>query len=160
MKNLNQIMSKKLKTIKETEPLRFALGMMREFNIRHLPVVDDQNKLVGIISDRDIQRAMTPVPSPLSEIEIDFEFDERFKIRDFMSWPVRKIHEESSLKDVVELMISQKISAYVVVGTEDQLKGIITTDDLMKLLLSFLEKDPRKMILEVRNLFEEAPLLL
>jgi CBS-domain-containing membrane protein len=51
-------MTASLITIKEDSPVTGALALMRQFNIRHLPVVNDKGELTGIISIRDIARAV------------------------------------------------------------------------------------------------------
>ena len=53
-----EIMTASLITIKEDSPITGALALMRQFNIRHLPVVNDKGELTGIISIRDIARAV------------------------------------------------------------------------------------------------------
>lgn len=52
------IMTKSLITIREDSPITGALALMRQFNIRHLPVIDDKGNLKGILSIRDIARAV------------------------------------------------------------------------------------------------------
>ncbi|MDT7872994.1 MAG: CBS domain-containing protein [Sulfolobaceae archaeon] len=53
-----EFMTASLITIKEDSPVTGALALMRQFNIRHLPVVNDKGELTGIISIRDIARAV------------------------------------------------------------------------------------------------------
>lgn len=53
-----EIMTASLITIKEDSPVTGALALMRQFNIRHLPVVNDKGELTGVISIRDIARAV------------------------------------------------------------------------------------------------------
>jgi CBS domain-containing protein len=54
----DKIMTASLITIREDSPITGALSLMRSYNIRHLPVVDGEGKLVGIVSIRDIARAL------------------------------------------------------------------------------------------------------
>lgn len=53
-----EFMTASLITIKEDSPVTGALALMRQFNIRHLPVVNEKGELTGIISIRDIARAV------------------------------------------------------------------------------------------------------
>jgi len=53
-----EIMTSSLITIREDSPITGALALMRQFNIRHLPVVNDKGELTGIISIRDIAKAI------------------------------------------------------------------------------------------------------
>ncbi|MDT7875331.1 MAG: CBS domain-containing protein [Sulfolobus sp.] len=53
-----EIMTSSLITIREDSPITGALALMRQFNIRHLPVVNDKGELTGIISIRDVAKAI------------------------------------------------------------------------------------------------------
>ncbi|EZQ10860.1 MULTISPECIES: CBS domain-containing protein [Acidianus] len=55
---VDDIMTVSLITVREDSPVTAALSLMRNYNIRHLPVVDDQGKLKGIISIRDVAKAL------------------------------------------------------------------------------------------------------
>ncbi|BDC00148.1 MAG: CBS domain-containing protein [Saccharolobus sp.] len=55
------IMTASLITIKEDAPITGALSLMRTYNIRHLPVIDNNGNLKGIISIRDIARAIDDI---------------------------------------------------------------------------------------------------
>ncbi len=56
-----EIMTASLITIKEDSPITGALSLMRTYNIRHLPVIDYDGNLRGIISIRDIARAIDDI---------------------------------------------------------------------------------------------------
>ncbi|MEB3806532.1 MAG: CBS domain-containing protein [Desulfurococcales archaeon] len=53
---LGDVMTRRLVTIKESEPARRALETMLHFGFRHLPVVDSSGRLVGVISIKDVSR--------------------------------------------------------------------------------------------------------
>ncbi|MFP3260072.1 MAG: CBS domain-containing protein [Sulfolobus sp.] len=53
-----EIMTSSLITVREDSPVTGALALMRQFNIRHLPVVNDKGELTGIISIRDVAKAI------------------------------------------------------------------------------------------------------
>jgi acetoin utilization protein AcuB len=140
-KSTGQIMTKKLITVNETDTLLTAYECMQEKKIRHLPVTNSNGKIVGILSDRDIQRAMTPFLDPSSSTDsISFELDPAFKVKDFMSWPIRTIEQHRPVIEVARELMQNKVSALLIVGHDAHPKGIITTDDLIKLLITILEK--------------------
>lgn len=62
-----EIMTASLITIREDSPITGALALMRQFNIRHLPVIDDKGNLKGIISIRDITRAVDDMFETMGE---------------------------------------------------------------------------------------------
>ncbi|BCS92242.1 hypothetical protein L3N51_01724 [Metallosphaera sp. J1] len=55
---VDDIMTASLITVREDSPITGALSLMRTYNIRHLPVVNQDGKLTGIISIRDVARAL------------------------------------------------------------------------------------------------------
>lgn len=58
-----EVMPSKLYTVREDTPISGALSVMRTFNIRHLPVVDEKGNLKGIISIRDLAKALDDILS-------------------------------------------------------------------------------------------------
>jgi acetoin utilization protein AcuB len=133
-KTASQIMSKKLITVRYDDSVRKAYQLMQDKKIRHLPVSDERGAVIGILSDRDLQKAMRP--------QQDVEFDDALLVKDFMSWPVRTIAKSVSVEHVTTRMLNEKVSALLVVDHAHGAAGIITTDDLLKLLLTLLQKEP------------------
>ena len=136
--NVQQAMSKHPLTVRHKDDLQAAYIRMKRENFRHLPVIDDDGKLVGIISDRDFQRAMWPteklVPSMTKE---DPSFRKDAKVADYMSWPAITLAESTDLATAVNTMLKSKISA-IVVTREESMVGIITNEDLLKVLAALL----------------------
>lgn len=136
MTEVRSLMTKKIITVKVNTPIQAAYEDMKEHGIRHLPVVDVSGKLVGIISDRDMLRAANI--RMINEIEQEMTFNPHHTVEDFMSWPVQTVSEKTSVEDLAKMMIDQKVSAYVVSGPNQYIKGIITTDDLLQYLIEML----------------------
>ena len=63
----DEIMTKSLITIRENSPITGALALMRKFNIRHLPVIDEKGDLKGILSIRDVARALDDIFETMDE---------------------------------------------------------------------------------------------
>ena len=124
--------SKNLSVINWKDPIGLGYDIMSANSTRHLPVVDDNGSIVGMISDRDAKKAMifdqadwvsAKTPQP--------EFDPNVLARDYMSWPVVTIDENSSIREAASSMLKNKISALLVLRAGLAV-GIITTDDLLK----------------------------
>jgi len=156
MNNSKDAITSKLITIMANETLVIAYKLMKSKNIRHLPVTDERNKIVGILSDRDIQRGMqvTKVNTFQQEISLNGEL----KVEDFMSWPVYTVSEETPIKKVVSEMLSQKVSAFLVQDNFEQIKGIITTDDILKLFLTEMDKEQSKSFNKLSFYFNQNEL--
>ena len=123
-------MTKALVTVSWSDAMTKAHKIMEERRIRHLPVIDREGFVVGILSDRDVFRAMSPGrPGFASDIVVG----------DYMSWPAITVDEKSSVKDITEGMIDEKVSAFLVTRDGKQVVGIVTSEDLLRYLHSLLD---------------------
>jgi acetoin utilization protein AcuB len=121
------------------DSLEDAYSVMRTKGVRHLPVVDDGGYIVGLISDRDMQRAMQVDHSDFhSGYPTRAAFDPQSTVRDFMSWPVEAIEESVLLGEAAKRMLDSKISALLVTSRGDVV-GIVTTEDMLRALVAELE---------------------
>lgn len=153
------IMSKDLTTVHWSESLYFAEEKMHRLNIRHLPVINDYGKLIGIISDRDIQRGRSTYT--------DFADPEFLPIvGDFMTAPVEHVDSRTEIQEVAHRMLAFKISAFAVVD-QGEIVGLVTTDDMLRFLISILDNQQRPQgdtdhlryyspIGEIANFFSQA----
>lgn len=136
MTDARNLMTTKIIKIKPEMPIQIAYEEMKKHGIRHLPVTDLSGKLVGILSDRDVQRAVNI--KVINEIEQEMTFNPHDTVENFMSWPVQTVDETTSVEELTKMMIELKISAFVVSGPNQYVKGIITTEDLLKYLLELI----------------------
>ncbi|WP_185903057.1 CBS domain-containing protein [Bacteriovorax stolpii] len=134
--NAQSIMSKDLITINNDVPIIDAYRLMKEKDIRHLPVVDHNQRIIGILSDRDVQKAM--VAKKLDEYYCETPTDN--KVSSFMNSPVYMVNEKTDLKAVAKIMIREKISSLIVENDEHDITGIVTTTDMLAYILQTLEK--------------------
>jgi CBS domain-containing protein len=133
-------MSPNLVTISAYRPIAEARDLMEEKGIRHLPVVDSEGLVIGILSDRDVNRAMSPVRPG---------FMGGSAVSDFMSWPAITVDEGMPLAEVAEGMLDEKVSSFLVTRGGREVVGIITSDDLLKVLRNLLRgetKSPLKAL--------------
>lgn len=112
-----------------------ASRLMRDKRIRHLPVVDNEH-LVGIVSDRDVRKAM--FREWLEQFHDD-ELEERERvhrtnIRDIMHRRVITATMQSTLAEVADKMLTDKIGALPVVDESRNILGVITETDLLQVL--------------------------
>lgn len=130
MLSTKAFLKEKIFTIREDDSMLEAYKLMFDHKIRHLLVVDRKGELAGMVSDRDVQRAMV-VDRMDSETETIVLSNQR-KVSDFMSAPVAYVTEDVRILKVIELMLERKISAVAVYNKAGELGGIVTTDDLLK----------------------------
>lgn len=138
--NALAIASKNLVSIEIDEPVQAALTLMREKNIRHL-VVQSENKVVGVLSERDLMKGLKVEIENLYAVEVIREsMDPKLTVRHLMSWPIKSIDQETPLIEVLDTMLQSKISS-LIVTQDNSAVGIITTDDLLEILKRHLNKD-------------------
>ncbi|MBI4765486.1 MAG: CBS domain-containing protein [Deltaproteobacteria bacterium] len=122
-------------TIGPDESFFEARKMIQDKGIRHLPVVDKKNKLVGIVTDRDIRQAGPSDATSLSVNEINYLLA-KLKVSSFMT-PKDKlitISPDTLVEEAVELMHDKKIGCIPVVE-DGNLYGIFTETDALALLV-------------------------
>jgi acetoin utilization protein AcuB len=124
------VMSPTVVTVTPEQTLRDALMLLQLKRIRQLPVVADDGRLVGIITDRDIKRA---TPSVLSSNRDDYDrvLDET-PIGSLMTREPITVTPETSLKTAVKLFVVKKVGALPIVEGQ-KLVGIITQTDALRL---------------------------
>ncbi|HEY8369997.1 MAG TPA: CBS domain-containing protein [Thermodesulfobacteriota bacterium] len=110
-------------------PVAEAYRLMRRGGFRHLPVVDGE-RLVGIVSDRDLPRARPEVAAPDSAAAGD-QTMARLVVRDVMSREVTTVDPDRPVEEAARLMLDLRIGSLPVVE-EGRLVGILTETDLLR----------------------------
>jgi acetoin utilization protein AcuB len=115
-----------------------AQEKMAASGIRHLPIVDDDNRLIGIVTDRDIRSAI-----PYSLIKKKGSLDEREKIaqlrvEDIMTRDPKTISPMYTIQDALLMIQKEKVGAFPVVDDDGKLKGILSVRDLLRAFINVL----------------------
>jgi acetoin utilization protein AcuB len=108
-----------------------AIRIMREKRVRHLPVVKQDDKLVGIVTQSDLLQASPSPATSLSIWEINFLLA-KMQVRDAMTERVIVVEEECPLEEAALVMGEHKIGCLPVVR-DRRLVGIITETDLFNI---------------------------
>lgn len=105
--------------VKPDDTIKHVEYLMGKYQISGLPVVNDDEKLVGIITRRDIL----------------FIEEKSTKVRELMSREVITVKEGITLEEAKKVLMEKKIEKLPVVDDEGRLKGLITVKDIIKNLL-------------------------
>jgi acetoin utilization protein AcuB len=124
-----------------TVSIGLAQSLMDEYNIRHLPVVDDSNGLIGILSSGDIRRASPSDATSLSVWEIRYLWD-KLTVENVMTRRVVTISPDAPIVNAVRLMLDNRFNSLPVVEATGRLVGILTEVDLYRLIVELSEKAP------------------
>lgn len=135
---VSRSMRRKVITAQKQTPLLQAKSLMNEHQIRHLPVVDADNRLVGIVTDRDLRSAM-----PLDLLKGSGHPEEEKKyahltVGDVMTTDPRTILPTHTLQDALLLIQEKKVGAFPVVDESGKLKGILSVRDLLRAFINVL----------------------
>ncbi len=129
-------MTKHPVTVHEDMAVDEALNLMRKEKVRRLPVVDDDGKLVGIVSEKDLLYASPSPVTTLSIYELHYLIS-KIKVCDVMTKDVITVTEYTPLEEAARIMTDNKIGGLPVVR-DGRLVGIITETDLFKIFLELL----------------------
>ena len=132
---VKHLMSAEVVTLDEDEDLGLADAIMALARIRHLPVVDKQCRLIGLITHRDLLRAQGSI---FATGRADNSELTTFRASEVMIHDVKTTTPETPALNAAKEMYSQKLGCMPVV-TEDRLVGIITEADFLKLAIEGLE---------------------
>lgn len=158
-------MSHPVVTVERTDSMQRGITLMKEKRIRLLPVMD-KGKLVGIVSDRDLKRASASDATSLDIHELLYLIS-KIKLADIMTRDVVTVHQDWTIEEAADLMLSRKISGAPVVDEEDRLCGVITQTDMFKATLyltglkqrgfhlAFVLEDTPGSIMEIVNVVRE-----
>jgi acetoin utilization protein AcuB len=135
---VNNYMSRKVISISPTMGIREAFFKMKENAIRHLPIVDKNNILVGIISDRELRR-----PNWVDEaqdISHVYYLDNSMLVSDVMITNVHIIHTYDTLNKAVSLLLDNHIGAAPVMDKTGTLVGMLSAIDLLRALKDSIDQ--------------------
>jgi CBS domain-containing protein len=130
--SVGDLIQKNIITVRSDENLIVAIELLNEFKIRHLPVVDEQGDLVGIISDRDLLGLVLNIKPWNSSQQSDIAWS-KTRVFEVMTKTPEAISAETTLFEAGNLLLDNKISCLPVVEG-NRLLGIITESDFVKLV--------------------------
>ena len=145
-KTAKDIMTTDVIVAKTDDSIANVATLLIKEKIGGLPVVDENNKVVGIISETDIMQKETDIESPrvlnffqglifiddIKKLEDDMKKVAAYKVEDFMSKDIITVNENDSFDYVANVMIKKSINRVPVVDKENFLKGIICRYDIIK----------------------------
>jgi len=126
-------------TVREDGAALEALDAMVEQGIRHLPVVDDGNHVIGVLTIDDLRAAFPFDVSWKRRIDpVDREAVQDLRVSDAMTWAPHTAHPETTLEHAVRRLAENRIGCLPVVDARHQLVGILTETDALRALDAIL----------------------
>jgi acetoin utilization protein AcuB len=140
--NVSDIMTARPVVVKLNATLREALETMERTRCHHLPVINEQHHLIGIVSDRDCRTALNS-PHILRERWQDEELANHLQVRAMMTPAPIVIPPEAPAEEAALLMLHNNISCLPVMRDET-LIGIITRSDILSAFVRLLQRRPQR----------------
>lgn len=127
---VRDLMTPRVFSVRPDDDLEGLYDLLDERHIRHVPVVDAEGDLVGLVTQRDLARsALGPQDAvPLSMMQ---EMLRRRRVREIMATEVESVEPDESLKTAAEMLLENKIGCLPVVEGE-HLVGILTESDFVR----------------------------
>jgi CBS domain-containing membrane protein len=130
MTSIESVMTTAVLTVKDTDTLAVASERMEAAGIRHLPVSDARNHVVGILSNRDLAAAGRRSKTK--------------RVGEVMSRAVMTVRPDDPAEKAVALMLANKVGSVPVVDDEETLVGIVTETDFLQVAYQALTRGPTR----------------
>jgi CBS domain-containing protein len=118
-------------TAASDDPLLDAAARMADRNVRHLPVVDGERHVVGMLSDRDVRTLVGDASRPLRPADGVVRL-RSLRVADAMTRDAFVVHEDTPFAEVVKVFTDQRVGAVPVVDGAERLVGIISYVDVFR----------------------------
>lgn len=131
-------MSEKLRTVGMDSSVTEAFSLMKDNNIRRLPVVE-KDKVVGIVTITDLNQASPSLATTLSIHELNYLLA-KTKIKDILPKKQKliTIGPNNYIETAAKLMRENKVSGLPVVDEHEKLVGIVTETDIFDAFIDIL----------------------
>ncbi len=127
-------MSRTVFTVDLNESIHDAMNLLKKHGIRMLPVTK-KDKLVGVITDRDIKRASASDATTLSVHELNYILS-TVKVKEIMSDRLITVPFDHTVEEAAGVLLENRISGVPVVDHDSRVVGAITQTDLFRVLIS------------------------
>ncbi len=134
---VRDVMVDKVYVLQETDTLDVFQFMVESRRVRHAPVVDDEGKVVGLLTQRDLLASSVSNLAGLGQEEQQ-ELLRSISVAEVMTKPVTTIDPDASLEVAAAIMLERKYGCLPVVEG-GKLVGILTESDFVKLTLRLLQ---------------------
>jgi acetoin utilization protein AcuB len=148
-RTVQEVMTEQVISLEPQEFIARAIEVMQTEEFRHIPIIDEQGKFIGLVSDRDILRNLPyagkrPPSAPKRFREHLFAADSwttnfLIPLKNIMVQNVSHISPSCKIREAADILYKKKISCLPVIDKEKNLHGIITVTDIMRALLSAYE---------------------
>lgn len=139
-------MTKEVVTVNPNDTAEKVTKILLQQEISGVPVVDEKNKVVGIVTEADLMFKDKDIKMPayisllggfimlesIKKFEGQLRKMASDKVKDIMTTPVIKVKESDDIRSIVNIMLDKNINRVPVINDEYELVGIIARSDILK----------------------------
>jgi len=120
-----EIMSSPVITVFENDLVGEAEKIFQDKRYRHIPVLNEQKQLVGIISDRDIL-----------QLQLKYKEYADLLVREIMKKKILTSPPEMDIREIARVLLEERIGAMIILTTTGELAGLITRTDVLRAVVN------------------------
>lgn len=140
---IGDFMTRRVVSVGLDATLEHIMRLFENTGFHHIPVIDTRTKeFMGIISDRDLYRHLSPFVGTISENSRD-AMTLKKKAYQIMTRKPLTVTRETTVEDAARLLLTNGISCLPVISPDGHVEGIVTWKDILRELLG-LDVDVRK----------------
>lgn len=143
---VEEIMTTEVIKLPPNETIETALKLLHEHHIRHIPIVNEHDQVIGIVSDRDVRDAS---PSIFQDNEDKKELS--YKLETIMTSPVITVHPLDFVEETASIFYEEEI-ACVPVTKDKKLVGIVTEKDMLYTMIQLTGVHVQSSQIEIKVL--------
>jgi len=128
--HVSDYMSRTVVTANLRDGLRQTFYRMKERGVRHMPVLDDEERLAGIISDRDLRRPDW-VDSE-ENVAHYYLLDNQVRVEQAMTASPKTVAPDSPITDAIAIFLQHRFGALPVVNAERRVVGVLSAFDVLQ----------------------------
>lgn len=137
MKKVSDLMIQQVCTLKTSDNLQDAEQLMGSKQIRHVPVVDENGKLVGLLSQKEVLAEAFRITDKFGAHLLKTYLGQT-PIATAMRKDVTTVSADMDLKEAGKVLLQKRSGCILVVDAEQELLGILSSQDFVRLALQLL----------------------
>jgi CBS domain-containing protein len=138
-----EVMTPAPEAVKGDDDLLTAAARMTEKGVRHLPVVDEEGRVLGMLSDRDVRRVLgDPLRVAAEQVDLPGDRARAMKVSHAMSAPALVSRADETLTAVARHLLEWRVGAVPVVDEDNRLVGVVSYLDVLRRLYPYTYEVP------------------
>lgn len=137
MKNVSDIMTPNPFTLSPQASLQDAEQLMKKHQVRHLPITNSERQVQGVISQREVLAEAFKITNRFGSQHLQ-TYLAKTQIDQAMQREIVTISPDTLLLDAGQLLREKKRGCLLVTNAENQIEGILTSQDFVKLAITLL----------------------